>query len=147
MAASSAARSTPVCPPERIVIWSVIDLAKLPLIYAIVFGRSSRSFAKFALPHVKEDVMAKSGKKWSAYVSAHVPSALEPGLFASRSAQQIAAALKKSAQDPARHSDDPYRSAMSMIDFYVNRAGANLSADQRAKLDQVKSLLKQSFDR
>ena len=84
----------------------------------------------------------KSGQKWSADVTAHDhPFDLEPGLFASGSAQQIAAALKKSAQDPARHSDDPYRSAISMLDFYVNRAGANLSADQRAKLDQVKSLL------
>jgi hypothetical protein len=130
------------------VIWSAIDPAKLPQIDPIVFGRSSRSFAKFALPQVKEDVMAKSGKKWSADVTAHDhPFDLEPGLFANGSAQQIAAALKKSAQDPARHSDDPYRSAMSMLDFYVNRAGANLSADQRAKLDQVKSLLKQSFGR
>ena len=90
----------------------------------------------------------KSGKKWSADVTAHDhPFDLEPGLFANGSAQQIAAALKTSAQDPARHSDDPYRSAMSMLDFYVNRAGANLAADQRAKLDQVKSLLKQSFGR
>jgi hypothetical protein len=135
------------------VIWCAIDPAKLPQIDAIVFGRSSRSFAKFALPRFKEDVMAKSdknksGKKWSADVTAHDhPFDLEPGLFASGSAQQIAAALKKSAQDPARHSDDPYRSAISMLDFYVNRAGANLSADQRAKLDQVKSLLKQSFGR
>ena len=90
----------------------------------------------------------KSGQKWSADVTAHDhPFDLEPGLFASGSAQQIAAALKKSAQDPARHSDDPYRSAISTLDFYVNRAGANLSADQRAKLDQVKSLLRQSFGR
>jgi hypothetical protein len=89
-----------------------------------------------------------SGKKWSADVTAHDhPFDLEPGLFASGSAQQVAAALKKSAQDPARHSDDPYRSAISMLDFYVNRAGANLSADQRAKLDQVKSLLRQSSGR
>src|SRR5262245_39729773 len=109
MAASSAARSTPDCPPERIVIWSAIDPAKLPQIGAIVFGRSSRSFAKFAFPQVKEDVMAKSGKKWSADVTAHDhPFDLEPGLFANGSAQQIAAALKKAAQDPARHSDDPY---------------------------------------
>jgi hypothetical protein len=66
-----------------IVIWSAIDLAKLPQIDAIVFGRSSRSFAKFALPQVKEDVMAKSGKKWSGDVTAHDhPFDLEPGLFA-----------------------------------------------------------------
>jgi hypothetical protein len=92
--------------------------------------------------------MTKSGKKWSADVTAHDHSFdLQPGLFAKGSAQQIAAALKKSAEDPARGSDDRYRTAMSTLDFYVNRAGAKLAADERAKLDQVKSLLKQSFGR
>ena len=68
--------------------------------------------------------MAKSGKKWSADLTAHDhPFDLEPGLFANGSAQQIAAALKKSAEDPTRQSGDPYRTAMSMLDFYVNRAG------------------------
>jgi hypothetical protein len=81
-------------------------------------------------------------------VTAHDhPFDLEPGLFANGSAQQIAAALKKSAEDPARGSDDPYRTAMSTLDFYINRAGAKLSAEQSAKLDQVKPLLKQSFGR
>ena len=71
--------------------------------------------------------MAKSANKWSAEVTAHDhPFDLEPGLFANGTAQEIAAALKKSAQDPARHSDDPYRTAMSMLDFYVNRAGDKL---------------------
>jgi hypothetical protein len=92
--------------------------------------------------------MAKSAKKWSAEVTAHdTPFDLEPGLFASGSAQQIAAALKKSAEDPKRHSDDPYRTAMSMLDFYVNRAGDKLSIEQRAKLDQAKMALRQSFGR
>ena len=92
--------------------------------------------------------MAKSAKKWSAEVTAHDhPFDLEPGLFANGSAQQIAAALKKSAEDPARHSDDPYRTAMSMLDFYVNRAGDKLSVEQRAKLDQTKMALRQAFAR
>jgi len=92
--------------------------------------------------------MTKSGEKWSADVTAHDhPFDLEPGLFANSSAQEIAAALKKSAEDPARHSDDPYRTAMSMLDFYVNRAGANLSAEERAKLDEAKSALRQAFGR
>ncbi len=92
--------------------------------------------------------MAKSGEKWSADVTAHDhPFDLEPGLFANGSAQEIAAALKKSAEDPARHSDDPYRTAMSMLDFYVNRSGANLSAEERAKLDEAKSALRQAFGR
>lgn len=92
--------------------------------------------------------MAKSAKKWSAEVTAHDhPFDLEPGLFANGSAQQIAAALKKSAEDPRRHSDDPYRTAMSMLDFYVNRAGDKLSPAERAKLDQAKMALRQSFGR
>ncbi len=92
--------------------------------------------------------MAKSTEKWSAEVTAHDhPFDLEPGLFAKGSAQQIAAALKKSAEDPARGSDDPYRTAMSMLDFYINRAGSKLSAEQRTKLDQVKTALRQSFGR
>ena len=90
--------------------------------------------------------MAKSAKKWSAEVTAHdTPYDLEPGLFASGSPQQIAAALKKSAEDPRRNSDDPYRTAMSMLDFYVNRAGDKLSAEQRAKLGQAKMALRQAF--
>ena len=92
--------------------------------------------------------MAKSAKKWSAEVTAHDhPFDLEPDLFANGSAQQIAAALKKSAEDAARHSDDPYRTAMSMLDFYVNRAGDKLSVEQRAKLDQTKMALRQAFGR
>ncbi len=92
--------------------------------------------------------MAKPGKKWSAEITAHDhPFDLEPGLFANGSAQQIAAALKKSAEDPARKSDDPYRAAMSMLDFYVNRAGAKLSAEQSAKIDQAKAALRKAFGR
>jgi hypothetical protein len=92
--------------------------------------------------------MAKSAKKWSAEVTAHEhPFDLEPGLFANGTVQEIAAALKKSAQDPARHSDDPYRTAMSMLDFYINRAGDKLSVEQRAKLDQTKMALRQAFGR
>ena len=92
--------------------------------------------------------MTKSGEKWSADVTANDhPFDLEPGLFANGSPQEIAAALKKSAEDPARKSDDPYRTAMSMLDFYVNRAGANLSDEERAKLDEAKSALRQAFGR
>lgn len=79
--------------------------------------------------------MAKSAEKWSAEVTAHDhPFDIAPGLFANSSAQQIAAALKISAEDPARSSDDPYRTAMSMLDFYINRAGAKLSTEERSKL-------------
>jgi hypothetical protein len=94
------------------------------------------------------NVMAKSAEKWSAEVTAHDhPFDIAPGLFANSSAQQIAAALKISAEDPARSSDDPYRTAMSMLDFYINRAGAKLSTEERSKLDQAKVALRQAFGR
>ena len=93
--------------------------------------------------------MAKSANKWFRRRS-------PPTIILSTSSRACSptarrkrspAALKKSAQDPARHSDDPYRTAMSMLDFYVNRAGDKLSVEQRAKLDQAKMALRQSFGR
>ena len=80
--------------------------------------------------------MAKSANKWSAEVNAHDhPFDLEPDLFANGTAQEIAGALKKSAQDPARHSDHPYRTATSMLDLYVNRASPSSSAQARSGQD------------
>jgi hypothetical protein len=91
---------------------------------------------------------SKSEKKWSHDVTAHDhPFDLEPGVFASNDPKTIAAALKRSAEDPKRGSDDPYRTAMSMLDFYINRAGANLTPGQRQALDQTKVELRQSFGR
>ena len=91
--------------------------------------------------------MAKSAKKWSAEVTAHDhPFDIAPGLFATSSAQQIATALKISAEDPARGSGDPYRTAMSMLDS-INRADAKLSTEERSKLDQAQVAVKQALGR
>jgi len=91
---------------------------------------------------------SKPDKKWSHDVTAHDhPFDLEPGVFTSNDPKTIAAALKRSAEDPQRGSDDPYRTAMSMLDFYINRAGGNLTPVQRQALDQTKAELRQSFGR
>ena len=88
----------------------------------------------------------KSEHLWSKNVTEHDRSdAIPPGVFKSGNPDEIAAALQKAAQDPSRGSDDPYRSAMSMLDFYINRAGRNLSAGERAALEKAKTALRQRF--
>jgi len=83
---------------------------------------------------------------WSKSVTEHDRGDTIPlGVFKSGNPEEIAAALQKSAEDPARASDDPYRSAMSMLDFYINRAGRNLSANERTALQKAKTALRQRF--
>jgi hypothetical protein len=53
--------------------------------------------------------------------------------------------LKRSAEKSHRRKSTPFRSAMSMLNFYINRAGKNLSASRRAKLDAVKEELRKAF--
>jgi hypothetical protein len=88
----------------------------------------------------------KSENLWSKAVTDNDRSdAIPPGVFKSGNPEEIANALEKAAQDPSRGSDDPYRSAMSMLDFYINRAGRNLSAGERAALEKAKTELRKRF--
>jgi len=88
----------------------------------------------------------KSENLWSKAVTEHDRGdTIPPGIFKSGNPDEIAAALQKAAQDPSRSSDDPYRSAMSMLDFYINRAGRNLSATERAALEKAKTALRKRF--
>jgi hypothetical protein len=90
--------------------------------------------------------MPDKTEKWSKAVTEHAhPLALPPGVFKSGDPDKIAAALQRSAEDPKRGSDDPYRSAMSMLDFYMNRAGRNLSAKEREALEKAKTALRKRF--
>jgi Protein of unknown function (DUF3175) len=85
---------------------------------------------------------------WSKSVTEHDnAAALPPGVFKSADPEKIADALARSARDPARASEDPYRSAMSMLDFYMNRAGRNLSAAEREALEKAKLALRERFGR
>jgi hypothetical protein len=72
---------------------------------------------------------------------------LEGGVFKGRSPQRIAASLKRSAERSRRRKSDPYRSAMSMLSFYINRAGKNLPASRRRTLQQAKTELRRQFGR
>jgi len=84
-------------------------------------------------------------KKWSARVTKHSNALdLESKVFKG-TPSQIAKSLKRSAEHSRRRKSSPYRSAMSMLTFYINRAGKNLSASRRKKLDAAKAKLREAF--
>lgn len=91
--------------------------------------------------------MAKK-KYWSAAVTKHsVALDLEKGVFTWDEPKRIAASLKKSAENSTRRKAGPYQSAMSMLNFYINRAGKNLSKERKKILEQAKVELRKLFKR
>jgi hypothetical protein len=89
-----------------------------------------------------------AGTRWSAGVTAHSDALdLESGVFKFRGAKLIAASLKRSAERSTRRKSSPYRSALSMLVFYINRAGKNLPAKRLKTLEQAKSELRRLFKR
>jgi hypothetical protein len=85
-------------------------------------------------------------KRWSQAVTERSTALdLEPGVFTLRDPKAIAASLKRSAEASTRRKADPFRSAMSMLVFYINRAGRNLKAADRARLERAKGELRKAF--
>ena len=72
---------------------------------------------------------------------------LERGLFKEDDPRRIAQSLKRSAERSRRRKADPFRSAMSMLSFYINRGGRNLPASRRRVLDRAKDELRRVFGR
>jgi hypothetical protein len=72
---------------------------------------------------------------------------LERGVFAKSTPRLIALSLKRSAQRSDRRKSDPFRSAMSVLNFYINRAGKNLPARRKKVLNQAKDELRRLFKR
>ncbi|WP_411034202.1 DUF3175 domain-containing protein [Shinella sp. BYT-45] len=90
--------------------------------------------------------MATTKKKWSQDVTEGSDALdLEEGVFKQRSAKKIAASLKRSAEASDRRKSSPYRSAMSMLTFYINRAGDQLSKSHRETLEKAKDELRKDF--
>ena len=90
----------------------------------------------------------KSTKRWSQDVTEHSNALdLEKGVFTLESPKKIASSLKRSAEQSHRRKSDPYRSAMSMLTFYINRAGKGLSGAQRNRLEKAKDELRKAFHR
>lgn len=87
-------------------------------------------------------------KRWSQRVTEQSDALdLDPGVFALDDPRQIARSLKRSAERSRRRKADPYRSAMSMLSFYINRAGRQLPRSQRARLEAAKDELRALFGR
>jgi Protein of unknown function (DUF3175) len=72
---------------------------------------------------------------------------LEKGVFSKSDPRAIARSLKRSAERSTRRKADPFRSAMSMLTFYINRAGKHLSASQRTRLEKAKDELRSMYGR
>jgi hypothetical protein len=70
---------------------------------------------------------------------------LRHGVFKLADPKKIAASLKHSAEHSHRRKADPYRSALSMLTFYINRAGKNLTATRKRKLAKAKDELRKQF--
>lgn len=87
-------------------------------------------------------------RRWSARVTRQSDALdLDRGVFTGRDPKRIAASLKRSAERSRRRKADPYRSALSMLTFYINRAGKNLSASRRGTLQRAKAELRRQFGR
>jgi hypothetical protein len=95
--------------------------------------------------------MEKSTSKprpWSAEVTKRSNALdLEPGVFTWKDPRKIAESLKRSAEESMRRKGTPLQSAMSMLNFYINRAGKNLDASQRDVLKHAKDELRKLFGR
>jgi hypothetical protein len=89
-----------------------------------------------------------SPRRWSQHV-AETSDALDlaPDVFRLEDPKRIARSLKRSAEHSDRRKSEPFRSAMSMLVFYINRAGKNLDATQRQHLEDAKDELRKLFGR
>lgn len=92
----------------------------------------------------------KSGdfRNWSATVTRESNALdLEAGVFTWKDPERIARSLKRSADTSTRRKSEPFRSAMSMLVFYINRAGKHLDDDQRRVLEAAKNELRRVYGR
>ena len=91
---------------------------------------------------------AATPRRWSQRVTQNSNALdLDPGVFTWSDPKRIAASLKRSAEESYRRKGSPLQSAMSMLNFYINRAGAGLPAKQKRVLTQAKSELRKAFGR
>lgn len=89
---------------------------------------------------------AGSARRWSKTVTEYSNALdLERDVFTLDDPKKIAASLKRSAERSRRRKSEPYRSAMSMLTFYINRAGSNLSARRVRILERAKAELRKAF--
>jgi putative cell wall-binding protein len=93
-------------------------------------------------------VRGQKSKRWSADVTKHSDALdLKSEVFKEKHPHRIALSLKRSAERSKRRKGTPYQSAMSMLNFYINRAGKNLPKRQKEILERAKGELREAFGR
>jgi Protein of unknown function (DUF3175) len=96
----------------------------------------------------RKSTRRSAGRRWSARVTRESDALdLQGGVFKLRDPKRVAASLKRSAERSHRRKANPYRSALSMLTFYINRAGKNLPASRRKTLQRAKVELRKQFGR
>ncbi len=109
---------------------------------------SSTRASRRSRPKPRAHSRSAGARRWSQRVTETSNALdLEPGVFAQDDPRRIALSLRRSAERSTRRKSDPYRSAMSMLTFYVNRAGRNLGREQRDVLERAKGELRRAFGR
>ncbi len=112
-------------------------------------ARKGKTRARKASPARRKSAAKKpSPKRWSQRVTQESDALdLKRGVFTLRDPKRIAASLKRSAERGSRRKTGAYRSALSMLTFYINRAGKTLPKTQRDRLQRAKNELKRAFGR
>jgi len=89
-----------------------------------------------------------ANKRWSGEVTKHSNALdLDPGVFTHGDPREVALSLKRSAEASQRRKGTAFQSAMSMLTFYINRAGKDLSQQQKHVLERAKDELRKAFGR
>ena len=109
-------------------------------------GPARKSSVRRRKPGSSGRTATASRRRWSQEVTEHSDAlTLEGGVFTSKDPRRIAASLKRSAERSRRRKADPFRSALSMLTFYINRAGKNLPAARKKILMRAKDELRKQF--
>ncbi|WP_093642204.1 DUF3175 domain-containing protein [Paraburkholderia aspalathi] len=112
-------------------------------------GRPARQrHAKARAAHRAHYHASKSPNRWSHHVMETSDAMdIDAGIFRTGSAEEIAQSLKRSSTQSRRRKGTPFQSAMSMLNFYINRAGRNLPRSRRDVLEKAKHKLREAFGR
>lgn len=118
----------------------LLQYSTTPLLLQFLMAQKAKKGSRTARP--------TRGRRWSGAVTARSNALdLDPSVFTWKDPRRIAASLKRSADRSTRRKGTPYQSAMSMLNFYINRAGKNLDATQRRVLARTKGELRKQFGR
>ena len=103
-------------------------------------GRATKARAR------RQPTAAPGRRRWTQYVTTHSKALdLEPGVFTLRSPREIALSLQRSAEKSDRRKAEPFGSAISMLTFYINRAGKGLPKSRKDRLMRAKDELRKLY--